>query len=125
MNSYNHYAFGSVVAWIYQCVAGIDTASSGAGFHEIIIHPRLDARITQARGEYDSMYGKIIADWNGLPSGPFELKVSIPPNTTAKVILPEIAKATLTQNGKRVRFEKEAAGRTVRIGSGTYEFKLQ
>ncbi len=46
MNSYNHYAFGSVVAWIYQCVAGIDTASSGAGFHEIIIHPRLDARIT-------------------------------------------------------------------------------
>ena len=125
MNSYNHYAFGSVVAWIYQCVAGIDTTSNGAGFHEIIIHPRLDSRITQARGEYDSVYGKIISEWNGSPSGPFELKVIIPANTTAKVILPDIAKATLTQDGKRVRSEKEAAGRTVQIGSGTYEFQLK
>jgi len=25
MNSYNHYAFGSVVAWVYRSVAGIDT----------------------------------------------------------------------------------------------------
>jgi alpha-L-rhamnosidase len=125
MNSYNHYAFGSVVAWIYQCVAGIDTASSGTGFHEIIIHPRLDGRITQARGEYDSVYGKITTEWNGSPSGPFELKVSIPANTTAKVILPDIANATLTQDGKRVRFEKEAADRTIQIGSGTYNFQLK
>src|ERR1700690_45590 len=25
MNSYNHYAFGSVIAWVYRYAAGIDT----------------------------------------------------------------------------------------------------
>ncbi|MGP0083566.1 MAG: alpha-L-rhamnosidase C-terminal domain-containing protein [Steroidobacteraceae bacterium] len=29
------------------------------------MHPRLDSRITSARGEYDSVYGKIVSDWNG------------------------------------------------------------
>lgn len=53
MNSYNHYAFGSVMAWVYRSVAGIDTDTIGPGYREVIIHPRLDARITYARGEYD------------------------------------------------------------------------
>ncbi len=123
MNSYNHYAFGSVVAWIYQCVAGIDTATTGPGFHDIVIQPRLDARVTQAHGEYDSAYGRITTEWNGTPAGPFNLKVSIPPNTTATVILPVIANATLTQNGKRIQFENKPGGRAVKIGSGSYEFQ--
>src|SRR5207253_2567508 len=39
MNSYNHYAFGSVVAWVYRYVAGIDAAPDAPGFREIVIHP--------------------------------------------------------------------------------------
>ena len=39
MNSFNHYSFGSVVAWVYRSVAGIDTAPDGAGFQHIVIHP--------------------------------------------------------------------------------------
>jgi alpha-L-rhamnosidase len=29
MNSYNHYAFGSVMAWVYRRAAGIDTDAIG------------------------------------------------------------------------------------------------
>ena len=36
MNSYNHYAFGSVVAWVYRYAAGIDTTPDSPGFKEII-----------------------------------------------------------------------------------------
>jgi len=50
MNSYNHYAFGSVVAWVYRSVAGIDTDTAAPGYREVVIRPRLDARITHARG---------------------------------------------------------------------------
>ncbi len=39
MNSYNHYAFGSVLAWVYRRVVGIDTVTSAPGFHQIVIHP--------------------------------------------------------------------------------------
>ena len=44
MNSYNHYAFGSVMAWVYRSVAGIDTNAEGAGYREIVVHPVLDPR---------------------------------------------------------------------------------
>jgi len=125
MNSYNHYAFGSVVGWVYQCVAGIDTTSSGAGFHEITIHPRLDARIHEAHGQYESAYGRITTDWSGTPTGPFSLKVSIPANTTAQVFLPAIANARVTEGGKRVRVRNEAGSYVVSIGSGSYEFEVK
>jgi alpha-L-rhamnosidase len=78
MNSYNHYAFGSVIAWVYRYAAGIDTTLSGPGFKEIVIHPRLDSRMPSARAEYDSAYGKIVSDWKGTPTGPFHCGVVIP-----------------------------------------------
>jgi alpha-L-rhamnosidase len=125
MNSYNHYAFGSVVAWVYQTVLGIDTTLSGAGFHEITIHPRPDTRVRSARGQYESVYGRITAEWQGTPTGPFTLKVTIPPNTTARVVLPEIPNARVTRDGKAVKATSEAGERFFRIGSGSYEFQTR
>jgi len=125
MNSYNHYAFGSVVAWVYRNVAGIDTTVASPGFHEIVIHPRIDARLNQARGEYDSIYGKIVTDWTGTPTGPFTLKVTIPANTTAKVYLPAITNTTATQDGQPVNAKQESGDYVVQVGSGSYEFQVK
>ncbi|MBW1644525.1 MAG: family 78 glycoside hydrolase catalytic domain, partial [Deltaproteobacteria bacterium] len=45
MNSFSHYAFGSVCEWMFSSMAGIDT--DGAGFKRIIIRPRVQGcRIT-------------------------------------------------------------------------------
>ena len=125
MNSYNHYAFGSVVAWVYRYVAGIDTTPAAPGFREIVIHPHLDWHLSQARGEYDSAYGKIVSEWNGGPAGPFSLKVSIPANTKAKVYLPMIADAQLTEDGQPVAARHESGSYLVEIGSGSYEFQVK
>jgi alpha-L-rhamnosidase len=124
MNSFNHYAFGSVVAWVYRSVAGIDT-TPGSGFHDIIIHPHLDARLTSARAEYASMYGVIKTDWNGAPNGPFSLRVTIPANTRATVFLPGIANAHVTESGKRIRVRSENGSLVASIGSGSYDFKVE
>jgi alpha-L-rhamnosidase len=125
MNSYNHYAFGSVVAWVYRSVAGIDTDTVDPGYREVVIHPRLDARITQARGEYDSVYGTIISDWNGTPTGPFSLRVTIPANTTAKVFLPIVGKTHVTQDGHPVHVQKQSDSYIIQVGSGSYEFEVK
>ena len=129
MNSYNHYAFGSVVAWAYRNVAGIDASYASPGFHEIVIHPRLDDRITQAHGEYDSVYGKIVSDWKGTKSpsksSPFVLNVIIPANTSAKVYLPRVANATVLESGKPVRVAQSDGADVIEIGSGTYHFKVE
>jgi alpha-L-rhamnosidase len=125
MNSYNHYAFGSVIAWVYRYAAGIDTTPGYPGFKEIVIHPHLDSRVTSARAEYDSVYGKIISDWNGTSAGPFSLKVTIPPNTSAKVFLPTIAGTHVTQDGAVVEAQQQGGSYLVQIGSGSYNFELK
>jgi alpha-L-rhamnosidase len=125
MNSYNHYAFGSVVAWVYRYAAGIDTIPSSPGFKQVVIHPHLDSRMTSARAEYDSVYGKIISDWNGTPAGPFSLRVTIPANTSARVFLPAILGAHLTQSGNAVEAQPEGGSLVVRVGSGSYNFEVK
>jgi alpha-L-rhamnosidase len=125
MNSYNHYAFGSVIAWVYRYAAGIDTSADAPGFKEIVIHPHLDARMTSARAEYESIYGKIISDWRGTPVGPFSLSVTIPANTSARVFLPEIAGANLTEDGNPVVSQAENGSYMIQIGSGSYNFEVK
>ena len=125
MNSYNHYAFGSVVAWVYRSVTGIDTTIAAPGYKRIIVHPHLDQRITRARGEYQSVYGKIVSDWDGTPAGPFILNLSVPANTSAKVYLPFIANAHVFQDGHSVNSVRDGDASVVEVGSGSYTFEVK
>jgi alpha-L-rhamnosidase len=125
MNSYNHYAFGSVIAWVYRYAAGIDTTTAAPGFKEIVIHPHLDARIKSARAEYDSIYGRIVSDWTRTSSGSFSLKVTIPANTSAKVFLPVAAGAHVTEGGHSVESRQEDESRVVEVSAGSYDFDVK
>jgi alpha-L-rhamnosidase len=125
MNSYNHYAFGSVMAWVYRYAAGIDTAPDSPGFKEVVVYPHLDSRMTSARAEYDSIYGKIISDWSGTPAGPFSLKLTVPANTSAKVVLPVIAGARLTEGDNPVEAQQDGGSYVVRVGAGSYRFAVK
>ena len=125
MNSYNHYAFGSVVAWVYRYVAGIDTTPDRPGFKEIVIHPHLDARMPSARAEYESVYGKISSQWSSSPDGPFTLRVTIPPNTKATLFLPLIPGKRVTESGNPVEGREQGASYVISVGSGTYSFEVK
>ena len=125
MNSYNHYAFGSVIAWVYRYAAGIDTTPESPGFKEIVIHPHLDSRMPSVRADYESVYGKIVSDWKGTAQGPFSLHVTIPPNTSAKVYLPAIAGAHVTEDGNSVNAQPELGSYVLQVGSGSYDFEMK
>ena len=125
MNSYNHYAFGSVMAWVYRSVAGIDTNVEGAGYREIVVHPVLDPRMTHARGEYDSVYGRIISDWEAKPGKSFSLNLTIPANTKAKVYLPAIPNAKVIEDNHPVDASPEAGSLMVQLGSGSYHLEVR
>jgi alpha-L-rhamnosidase len=101
MNSYNHYAFGSVMAWVFRRVAGIDTDASGVGFHHLTIRPQFDASLPRMHTEFDSVYGKVVTNWDRA-QGRFD--VSLPANTKATVILPD--------------------GKTEEIGSGAHSYAI-
>ncbi|MBV8569569.1 MAG: alpha-L-rhamnosidase, partial [Acidobacteriaceae bacterium] len=125
MNSYNHYAFGSVVAWVYQVLAGIDTTSAAAGFHEITIQPHPDPQITSAQAQYRSVYGVISTGWSFTPNRAFTLKCTIPPNTSAKIVLPEGLPGGILQDGKNAHVTEADGQRFVRVGSGSYVFEMK
>ena len=125
MNSYNHYAFGSVVAWVYRYVAGIDTTPDGPGFKEIVIYPHLDARMPSARAEYQSVYGKISSEWSAAANGPFTLRVTVPPNTKATVFLPLIPGRRVTESDNPVEGRAQGSSYVVRVGSGIYNFEVK
>jgi len=124
MNSYNHYAFGSVIAWVYRYAAGIDAAGDSPGFKEIVIHPHLSG-LNAARAEYESVYGKVSSDWKGTTNGPFSLKVTIPANTSATVYLPAVSGAHLTEDGNPTSAKADHGSYVVRVGSGAYNFEVK
>jgi alpha-L-rhamnosidase len=85
MNSYNHYAFGSVMAWVFRRAAGIDTDPAGPGFHHLTIAPHFDPALPTLHTEYDSAYGLVTTDWNQTTH---RFTVKLPANTTAAITLP-------------------------------------
>jgi alpha-L-rhamnosidase len=127
MNSFNHYAFGSVGEWMYRTVGGIDT--DGPGFKMITLRPQPEEGLTWARAKYDSVRGPVACEWKRGDDGKLTVKLSVPPNTSASAYIPTKAPAEITESGEvaarspGVKFLWTERGVAVfRVGSGTYEF---
>ncbi len=128
MNSFNHYALGSVGEWLYRYVAGIDTDPDAPGYTRIVIRPHPGGELTFVEATYRSLHGPIASAWR-IENGTFSLDVTIPANTTATVYLPTTDQGSVREAGRRideaegVRVVGQEAGRAVlAIGSGTYRF---
>ena len=63
MNSYNHYAYGSVCDWLYSTAAGIKPVEEHAGFKEAVIAPVPDKRLGSMTAAFDTAYGTIRSSW--------------------------------------------------------------
>lgn len=87
MNSFNHYAFGSVGQWLYQYAAGIDVDPQRPGYEHIIIRPYPGPGLDYVRAEYQSIRGKIVSTWRRQGTR-LTLELTIPANTTATVYVP-------------------------------------
>ena len=100
MNSLNHYAHGAVGEWLYGTLAGLeldaDLAPNRNAYRRARIQPRPPraedfpngAPIRYASAMLDSVHGRYEVSWD-LSNGRFTLKLRIPPNCSALVILPD------------------------------------
>jgi alpha-L-rhamnosidase len=110
MNSYNHYAFGAMVGFLYRRMAGI--APAAPGFRTIRIDPFYDARIGAVAMRYQSCLGQITSRIDGDANGPTRIELEIPANATAELVLP---KSRIWREGRRT-----LSGPTVALGSGKW-----
>lgn len=63
MNSFNHYAYGSVAAWMYETILGIRADEKAPGFENVILCPTADRRLEFAEGSFKTKYGTVKSKW--------------------------------------------------------------
>jgi alpha-L-rhamnosidase len=129
MNSFAHYSFGAVYQWMVENIGGIRT--DGPAYKCIIIAPQFDGRLTSANMRYDSIRGRIETDWK-LSGGRLTIKVTVPANTTATVLIPTKNAANVAESGKPldktegVKFLRMEGDRAVlSVESGSYQFLVK
>lgn len=66
MNSFNHYAYGSVASWMYKVVAGIQIDENQPGFENVILSPVTDSRISFAEASVETKYGTVSSKWESV-----------------------------------------------------------
>ena len=87
MNSFNHYAYGQVLGWMYRNIAGIAADPAKPGFKNIIMRPLPDKRLGSAKAEYRSRAGLITSAWR-YEGDKWIWDFTIPEGATASVTLP-------------------------------------
>ena len=97
--SFNHYAFGCVGDFIYRRVLGL--VNTGTGYDRIRIAPAYHCGLDWAEGSYESVNGRIKIRWEKAEES-YKLKVWIPVNVTAEIVLED--------------------GTEMTVGSGEYEW---
>jgi len=101
MNSFNHYAFGSIAEWMFRSVAGIDL--SEPGYRKLRIAPEVDTRLDFVKADYDSPMGHVRSSWE-FRDEVLHLQIEVPPNTRAEILLPN--------------------GESYEVGSGTHCYQV-
>lgn len=100
MNSFNHYAYGSIGEWMYGTMAGIDADENNPGFKNIKLAPIPDKRLTYVKASLDTRHGTVKSEWH------------IEGDTvTYNFVVPEGATADITIDGK-----------TDSVGAGEYTY---
>lgn len=63
MNSFNHYAYGSVLGWVYNVAAGIKIDETAPGYAKLVIEPHTDVRLDMLEAELDTRHGHVRSRW--------------------------------------------------------------
>ncbi|SFR67033.1 alpha-L-rhamnosidase [Maribacter stanieri] len=129
MNSFSHYAFGSVAEWMFQHAVGIDTEDSG--YRNIIIKPAITKEMDFIEGSYKSINGTIASSWNWKGNN-LLMNIKIPVNTKAKVTIPTSKEANIKEGNKSLNkhssikvLDSNENETILEIGSGVYTFSIK
>lgn len=102
MNSYNHYAYGSVMEFVVKKIAGIEATE--AGYKKVKFAPNPCNGLAEIKAEYDSVSGKIVSGYKQ-KNGKITFFAEIPEGVEAEIILPN--EQPLTVKSGKYEYERE------------------
>ena len=100
MHSMNHYSPGSICAFMFNTICGINVV----GNNKFLIKPIVGGTLRYAEAEYDSPYGKVSSSWHKEKDN-IVYKIKVPANCEAEIIL---------ENGN-----------VYEVCAGEYEYKIE
>ena len=130
MNSFNHYAIGSVGEWMYRVIGGLNPDTAAPGWKHFTVHPIPGGGLAWASVSYNSIRGPLGCHWekNGAD---LVMRVEVPANTSATVYVPAAEGSRVTESGlpaekaPGLRAQGRGEGCAVFVaGSGSYEFRV-
>ena len=77
MNSMNHYAYGSILEWIFRHAAGINTTDAAPGLRRVVFEPVLNWELRCVSASYDSPCGLYRCAWHLTDPAHVELEVEV------------------------------------------------
>jgi alpha-L-rhamnosidase len=125
VNSFNHYAYGSIGYWLYAHMSGIQLKMED-GAQKLTLAPEINSRIGYANTSYESINGKIESHWK-IESDKLIYEFVIPANSNVKVIIPKgYSYQSLLghDKGEEVPFNFLIAPSELSLGSGKYKLVL-
>ncbi len=91
-SSHNHQMFGSVNEYFYKYLAGIKAPTdkgTTTGYKHIHIEPYTPEGLNHAEAYVETIRGMVSSEWERV-DGALTLNVTIPPNTTGTVSIPDL-----------------------------------
>jgi alpha-L-rhamnosidase len=126
--SHNHVMMGSIDAWFYKTLTGINLHEDKPAYEVFTVKPFLAKGLTYAKASTETFRGTISSGWK-LSDSSFELSVSVPFNTTAIVYVPAEKQTKINEgitpasNAEGVNFLKYENGYQIfEVASGNYKF---
>lgn len=119
MNSLNHYAYGSIVGWMYEYLAGFLRDGEQAGYQKITIAPLPYYGLKHVKATYESVNGVYKSEWEILEDGKLFFSFDIPFGASARLLLPDMPEYGIVVNGVCWRAE------VLEVNSGHYEVMYQ
>ena len=89
MNSQNHIMLGSIDAWFYRYLAGIQIEPSTPGWRKILIKPHILGDLSFVSASVQTVKGLITSNWRKTHDA-LELEVTVPIGSQAVISIPKL-----------------------------------
>jgi alpha-L-rhamnosidase len=127
MNSLNHYAYGSIVEWMFRNMAGINPVEDQPGFRHIKLAPQPNSRINHLKASLHSASGLYESKWSIDEEGDLHYSFTIPFNATATLVLPDALVKSVRVNQQLLEETELSAYQMnenvqIELDSGVWEF---
>ncbi|MBW9094358.1 family 78 glycoside hydrolase catalytic domain [Microbacterium jejuense] len=98
MLSFNHYAYGAMIDWVYRTVAGLAPDAADPGYRAVHVAPRPAVGLERAAASIQTRYGRLAIDWR-LDGDRFEATLEVPFGARAVLDLPATPDSVVTVDG--------------------------